>query len=149
MKYYSYPQFLNDTKLLLNQIKQDSPSDAILALARGGLTLGHFLSNALENRHLLCLNAIHYDNNIKRDDDVVLFNLPDLTQYKTLLVVDEIVDSGETMKAVVEELNKIYPNLEVKTLTLFQKKSACFQCDYFAQNTDEWIEFFWEKDLLL
>jgi xanthine phosphoribosyltransferase len=51
MKYYSYPEFITDTKSLLSKLQNNRP-EAIVALARGGITLGHFLSNALDNRNL-------------------------------------------------------------------------------------------------
>jgi xanthine phosphoribosyltransferase len=147
MKYYSYPEFITDTKSLLSKLQNNRP-EAIVALARGGITLGHFLSNALDNRNLFCMNAIHYENNVKRDDDVILSNIPNLEAYKSVLIVDEIVDSGETMEATVICLEKEYPDIRFRTATLFQKETAIFQCDYSEHNAVEWIEFFWEKDLL-
>lgn len=51
MRYYSYDEFKVDVNQLAKEIKPYKP-DVILAIARGGMTLGHFLSEALEMRDL-------------------------------------------------------------------------------------------------
>ncbi|MDD3463804.1 MAG: phosphoribosyltransferase family protein, partial [Sulfurospirillaceae bacterium] len=102
MKYYSYEEFKTDVNRLAKEIKPFWP-DVILAVARGGMTLGHFLSEALEIRSLYSLNSIHYEET-KKLDDIQIFNIPDLSRAKKVLVVDDIIDSGETMIEIIRDL---------------------------------------------
>ena len=48
---------------MAKEIKMSLTQKVILAVARGGLTLGHSLAVALENRNLFTLNSIHYEDN--------------------------------------------------------------------------------------
>ena len=53
MIFYSYDEFAIDAKKMAKQIKDEFDPEVILAVARGGLTLGHSLAVALENRNLI------------------------------------------------------------------------------------------------
>ncbi len=94
-----------------------------MAIARGGLTLGHFIAIGLNIRSLYSINSIHYDGDRKLDY-IEIFNTPDIKEAKRVLVVDDIVDSGETMSEVLRILRKDYPEVEFKVATLFYKKEA-------------------------
>lgn len=43
MIFYSYEEFKEDVKILAKEIKEDFNPDALLAIARGGMSLGHSL----------------------------------------------------------------------------------------------------------
>ncbi len=145
--YYSYNEFRQDIKELASML-QDKRYDAILAVARGGLTIGHFLALALDKRELFALNSIYYNKNQKLDS-IKLFNIPNLDSYKRVLIVDDIVDSGDTMEAILERLNSLYPNKIFDVATIFYKKDAKIEPTYALKEANEWIEFFWEVDALL
>jgi xanthine phosphoribosyltransferase len=142
--YYSYEEFVGDVSTLAFQI---SPSkfDAIIGIARGGLTLAHFLATKLELRDLFTINSISY-NEMEKNSDIKIFNIPDLSGYKKVLIVDDIVDSGETMDGVVNILKDKFPNLELKIASLFYKQSAIIKPDFTIKEANLWIEFFWEVD---
>ena len=59
-QYYGYEAFLKDCKTILPQIKKYNP-DAIVAIARGGLSFGHILAQGLDTNNLFVINSIHYD----------------------------------------------------------------------------------------
>jgi xanthine phosphoribosyltransferase len=145
-QYYSYKECLEDCRVLLPQLKKYNP-DALVSIARGGLVLGHLLSEALNIRELFTLNSIHY-NGTEKLNTFQISNIPDLTNYKRIILIDDIVDSGETMVEIIKILEKKYPNSEFKIATLFYKKNALIQPDFKVQEAKNWIEFFWEKDLL-
>ncbi len=137
---------IRDLKILIKELRGYKP-DAIIAMSRGGVTIGHLLSEHFDIRTLYTMNTLHYDGQ-KKLDDVLIYNVPDLKQAKKVLIVDEIVDSGETMVEVMKLLKQRYLYVDFKTLTIFQKKDAIFTADHWVKDTSEWIEFFWEKDLL-
>jgi len=48
----------------------------------------------------------------------------------------------------MEYLRKNFKDIKFVTATLFYKKSSIFKPDMYMQETDKWIEFFWEVDFL-
>jgi xanthine phosphoribosyltransferase len=142
--YYSYNEFLEDIKILSKDIKKFNPQ-AIVAVARGGVSAAHFIANALDNRNLFTINSVHY-NNQKKLDYIKVFNIPNLNGFKRILIVDDIIDSGDTIKEVLNRLKSNYKDIDFKVATLFYKKSAKFKPDYFAKEAKAWIDFFWEVD---
>jgi xanthine phosphoribosyltransferase len=145
-KYYGYSEFLGDVKELSAKVKEYNP-DTLLAVARGGLTLGHFMAQALDTRRLFALNSIHYEKESKLET-IEIFNIPDLKSAKRVVVVDDIVDSGETLSEIIKVLQKAYPHCEFKLATIFYKPTAIIQADYTLKEAKEWIDFFWEVDPL-
>ncbi len=127
------------------QLTQNFKLDAILAIARGGLSIGQLMAYALDKRELFTLNSIHYNKENKLDT-IEIFNIPNLSHLKRVLIVDDIVDSGETMQAILEKLKKLYPNIEFKLATIFYKKGSLVKADFALKEANEWIDFFWEVD---
>jgi len=142
--YYGYDEFLGDVIALSKKIKKFNP-DTLLAVARGGLTLGHFIAQALDTRRLFVLNSIHY-NKEKKLDTLEIFNVPNLSEAKRVVIIDDIVDSGETLNGIIGLLQKKYPHCEFKLATIFYKPTAIIKADYKIKEAHEWIDFFWEVD---
>ncbi|HIP30683.1 MAG TPA: phosphoribosyltransferase [Sulfurospirillum arcachonense] len=142
MRFYSYDEFKVDVNMLAKELKSYDP-DVILAVARGGMTLGHFLAEALEMRDLYAINSIHYEETRKLDT-IDIFNMPDLSKAKKVVIVDDIIDSGETMIEIKKVLLKAYPNLELKVASIYYKEKALLRPDFAAREATEWIEFFWD-----
>ncbi|WP_103631239.1 phosphoribosyltransferase [Campylobacter concisus] len=143
MIFYSYDEFAVDAKKMAKQIKDEFDPEVILAVARGGLTLGHSLAVALENRNLFTLNSIHYEDTNKLDT-IQIFNVPDLSRYIKILLVDDIIDSGESMVEIKRELLKRYPNLDIKIATVFYKEKALLLPEFKVKEAHDWVEFFWD-----
>ncbi len=145
-EYYSYEQFITDVKALVAQTRSFEP-DAILAIARGGMTLGHAYSHAVDNRNLFTVNSVLYDGEVRRSH-AKLTNLPELDGFRRVLILDDIVDSGETLKSVLRVLHERYPNTDFKSAAIYFKQGAIITPDYYLKEADAWIDFFWEKDFL-
>ncbi|MBU3013748.1 phosphoribosyltransferase [Poseidonibacter lekithochrous] len=143
--YYSYDLFKEDTQKLVNSCRDYEP-DVLLAVARGGLTLAHLMAQAMDMRNLYTLNSVHYEGELKLDTFNV-FNIPDVSHAKRVLIIDDIVDSGETMEEILKILKEKFPNVEFKLATLFYKKTAVLQPDYTVREATQWIDFFWEIDV--
>ncbi|AZL54082.1 phosphoribosyltransferase [Aliarcobacter skirrowii] len=143
--YYSYEMCKNDTIKLVNLVK-DFKAEAFISVARGGLTLSHLMAQALNQRDIFSINSISYDRKNQKDS-VEIFNIPDLSSYKKVLIIDDIVDSGKTMVEILKLLNNRFPNCEFKLATLFYKPTALIKPDFYINKTDIWIEFFWEVDI--
>ncbi len=139
---YPYEAFNDDVASLINHVKSYNP-DVIVAVARGGVTLGHFMANRMDIRALYTLNSIHYDDT-KKLETIEVFNIPDLGASQRILIVDDIIDSGESMVEIVERLKERFPDNSYKVATLFYKKEALFTPDFTCHEAKEWIEFFWD-----
>ncbi len=62
---YDYDQFKNDVPLLASLCESFNP-DTIVAVARGGMTLAHALSMALDVRNLQSIRCESYDGDTQR-----------------------------------------------------------------------------------
>ena len=143
--YYSYDEFLQDVNVLINRCKSYD-CDVILGISRGGLTISHFMGEALNIRNVFTVNSIHYDG-MRKLETFNIFNVPNLINASKVLIVDDIVDSGETMVEVFKVLQEKYPMCEFKLASLFYKKTAQIQPDFTVKEAPTWIDFFWEADL--
>ena len=143
--YYGYDEFAQDTQKLVDKCRGYEP-DVLLAVARGGMTLSHLMAQALDMRNLYALNSIHYEGTLKLNT-FNIFNIPDISKAKRVLIIDDIVDSGETMEEIFKILKEKFPETEFKLATIFYKKTAVIQPDYSVKEATQWIDFFWETDV--
>jgi xanthine phosphoribosyltransferase len=142
--YYPYEEFREDLKLLTTKI--DQPFDAILGIARGGLAMAQMLGEYYDLREVYAINTIGYDDTEKKDA-VEVFNVPDLKSAKQVLIVDDIVDSGDTLVEVLNVLKVKSPNMTFLTASLFYKKTAKITPTWYVKEPKGWIDFFWSVDL--
>lgn len=143
--YYGHDELQQDLKELLKSIKQEN-FDAIVAIARGGMTIAHILAEGLDLRNCFSINSIHYDDTQKLDT-IQIFNIPDLADAKKVLIVDDIVDSGDTMIEVLKVFRDKYSTINFKTGAIFYKTTALIKPDFYVKESNDWIDFFWVNDL--
>ena len=146
MRYYPYEEFRDDTNSLISTLLP-THFDAIVTIARGGLILSHALAQGLGVRDVRVVNTRLYDNAVKRSC-IEIMNSCSLEGLNSVLVVDDIADSGETLREVVRHLEAQKYGTKLVTCTLFYKKSSVFEPDFWIQEASEWIEFFWERDFM-
>ncbi|PLY12257.1 MAG: nicotinate phosphoribosyltransferase [Sulfurimonas sp.] len=146
MKYYSYENFRTDTLTLIEKVR-DLQFEAIVAVARGGLTLSHAISEGLAIRHVQSIRTELYDKTLKREQ-LNIFATCEFRDVKKVLVVDDISDSGDTLKAVMHYLENKHKSIEFKSATLFYKKTSVYEPHFWINEADDWIDFFWERDFI-
>ncbi len=144
MKYYSYEDFRCDTKKLLLDVKEFK-AEVIVGIARGGLTLAHSMAEGMDIREVQTLRTELYDKTCKRDM-LSIFGDCNFKDVSRVLVVDDISDSGDTLKAVMSHLESEHSNIEFKSCTLFYKKTSVYEPNYWINEANDWIDFFWERD---
>jgi xanthine phosphoribosyltransferase len=142
--YYPYPEFRDDLKTLTKKINQEF--EVILAIARGGLCVGQMLGEFYDIREVYAINTIGYDGTEKLKE-VTVFNMPCLEMTKRVLIVDDIVDSGDTLVEVLKVLEKKYPTIEFFTASIFYKPTAIIEPTWWVKEPEGWIDFFWSEDL--
>ena len=118
--------------------------DIVVAVARGGLTLAGALAYALGVKNCGTINVEFYTGVDQRlDVPVVLppsLQLVDVTGLR-VLVVDDVADTGHTLRLVREVLAQHVA--EARTAVLYHKSQSVIVPDYCWKQTDAWINFPW------
>jgi len=144
--YYAYNEFRSDLKELVQKI--DKEFDAIIPIARGGLSMAQMMGEYYDIREVYAINTIGYEDT-KKLDEVRVFNVPNLQDAKSVLIVDDIVDSGETLVEVLKVLETKYPEVTFYSATIFYKPTASIEPTWWLKQPKGWIEFFWSEDLFI
>ena len=141
----TWEMFGTATRELAEQIAADDWSpDIVVAVARGGLTVGGALAYALGVKNCGAINVEFYTGVDSRlDVPVVLppsLNLLDITDLK-VLIADDVADTGHTLALVKEFCHgKV---AEVRAAVLYEKPLSLVRCEYVWRATDRWIDFPW------
>ena len=143
-QYYAYEDFKNDTKKLIKKVETFKP-EAIVGIARGGLTLSHCVAEGMNIREVQTIRTELYDETCKREQ-ISLFGSCDFTNVTRVLVLDDIADSGQTLKEIMHYLEDSFSGIEFKSATLFYKNSSIYEPHFWINEAQNWIEFFWEVD---
>ena len=141
----SWEKFGVASRELASQIADSGyDPDIILAIARGGLLAAGALGYALAVKNLYTMNVEFYTGVEERlPVPMILPPVPDLVElrFARVLVVDDVADTGHTLK-IVEEFFKGRVK-EVRTAVLYEKPRSVVKCDYAWKKTDLWINFPW------
>ncbi len=122
--------------------------DQIICLARGGLRVGDVLSRIF-NQPLAVLATQSYfanaDKTAESQGDLTIGqHMAKVNERlgETVLLVDDLVDSGKTMQVVVEHLQHRYPGIKtVKTAVIWKKGCSVFTPDFWSKDLPDnpWI----------
>jgi len=119
--------------------------DTILCLARGGLRPGDILSRIFD-KPLAIMSTSSY-----RADAGTIRGHLDIARYIStprgevagrVLLVDDLADTGHTLRAVVDLLRNSYPAItELRSAVLWVKAASTFTPDFYVEflPTDPWI----------
>ena len=146
-KFLHYDEFRNMCHDLSEIIKEDQfKPDAILCIARGGLFVGGQVSYDMEIKSIGSINMEFYtDVGETLDKPEIVFPEINLEQFrnKKLLIIDDVVDTGKTIQALLTICK--YITNDIKIASLYKKTGACLDPDYCIKEVDTsvWIEFPW------
>jgi len=118
--------------------------EVVVAVARGGLLPGGAVAYALGTKGVGTLNVEFYtDIGQTLADPRVLPPLMDTSELPghRVLVVDDVADSGRTLKLVMEMLAA--QGAEARSAVLYSKPRSIIRPDYSWMDTDKWITFPW------
>lgn len=118
-------------------LRQKIPLDEIVAIARGGLSVGLVLSDFL--RIPISTITIQSYTDIKKQGLVkITSKLGKTIRGKNILLVDDIADSGKTFLRAISYLKRHKP-ASLTTTSLFYKPHSVYRPDFFAKQTSDWI----------
>lgn len=118
--------------------------DIVVAVARGGLTLAGALAYALGVKNCGTINVEFYTGvDARLPVPVMLPPTLDLLDVAGLrvLVVDDVADTGHTLRLVREVLAQHVA--EARTAVLYHKPQSVIPPDYAWRQTEAWINFPW------
>lgn len=144
--YVSYDEYHNlIEKLALKVYQSGWEFDTILCLARGGMRPGDILSRIFD-KPLAIMSTSSY-----RAEAGTVQGQLDIARYITtpkgeiagrVLLVDDLADSGHTLRAVIDTLRNHYaPITELRSAVIWTKTVSVFTPDYSVEflPTNPWI----------
>ena len=141
----SWDQFHRDARALAWRLAEKGPFEAVLAITRGGLVPAAIVARELDLRDIETIGIASYD--FSRQGELRLLKEP-APRYlekkgRGVLVVDDLVDTGKTLKFVRELLP------EAHYACVYAKPAGVELVDTFITEVsqDTWIFLPWDMAL--
>ena len=146
---FSWQDILKDCQTIAKKLK--NPPNLIIAITKGGLPIAAVLANKhLNNPPIITLQLKEIQIQGKAGYKAKKVKLiSPLNSYpikgKRVLIVDDVADSGSTLKKAIEIVNQHHPQ-SLTTACLHYKPRTHTIPDIFAKKIDNhvWIVYPWE-----
>lgn len=131
---------------LAEKIQRDNfHPDLIIGICRGGWPPARVMSDLLESPKLANISVEFYVNIAETKSKPVLTEpLSISVKGKKVLILDDVADTGKTLKLVKEHLFSKGAE-QVKIATIYYKPWSIVVPDYYEKETKRWIVFPWER----
>jgi uncharacterized protein len=145
---YELPTWNQIYEMLLSQaqkiLAQNYRPDIVIGIARGGLIPARILADLLETSEFATIPIEFYiDINQTKSEPTLKQPLTTIVAHKKALVVDDIADSGKSLKLAKTHLQDQGAS-EIKTATLYQKPQSTTTPDFYEKQTTNWVVFPWD-----
>lgn len=141
--YYTvtWDQLHRDAKALAWRLNEKGPWAGIVAITRGGLIPAAIIARELECRLIESVSIVTYNDENRGEPVVTKFPLA-AGDGAGFLIIDDLVDSGSTAKAVRNLLPKAH------FATVYAKPAGKAMVDTFITEVsqDTWILFPWDTE---
>lgn len=140
MFYVSWEAFHRATKELAHQLV-DGKYNSILAVTRGGLVPAAILARELDIRVVDSISIASYQHD--QQGELNILKHAALQDSEQLLIVDDLVDTGETAKI----LRQLFP--KACFVTVYAKPQGKPLVDKYVTDIeqDTWIQLPWDMEL--
>ena len=145
--YYSFDYFKQDVDSLADQILNSGKFyDYIVGVVRGGTIPAVYLSHRLEiPMRTVSWSTFHGDQMRESALDIA----DDIADGKSVLIVDDILDSGRTMKELLADWGQ--PRDKIGIASLLYNPRQDVKPDFYGRILDrdsytDWVYFWWEAD---
>ncbi|MDK2795641.1 MAG: uncharacterized protein PWQ22_321 [Archaeoglobaceae archaeon] len=140
----------NDIRLLCKELVRKIKAsgyrvDVIVAVARGGWVPARILADLLEIKELYSVKTEHWGLVATITGEARITQPLNITlDGKNVLIVDDVADTGETIKLVKEHVKSLLAK-EVRIAVIDYKKTSKFIPDYYAAEMEgwKWIVYPW------
>lgn len=141
LEWIDYKRLIDEMREEIRKRHEKRPFTAVIGISRGGLVPAAIISYELD----IPLGAVFVkaykakstlDEKVIWDEKIHGINIDETN----IVFVDDIVDSGTTMKY----LKKIHP--KATTMSLFKNVNSSFEPDWFGDTSVDWVEFPYDKE---
>ena len=139
-RYVSWPEYGNLAEALAEKVRSKGKHfDLVIGIARGGLPVAMVVSDHLGVK-IDFINVKSYSGIGQRGVPRILSTVTDEIKGKSVLLVDDLVDQGDTLETVENYLEQQDPRL-LEAAVLFKKPWSKAEPEYFLEVTDKWVVF--------
>lgn len=131
------------TKLAENVATGGKRFDLVIGIARGGIPVAMVVADRMGIR-IDFVNVKSYTDVGERVKPQILTTITEDIRGKRVLLVDDLVDRGDTMDTVTAYLRSEGPK-SIRTAVLFTKPWSTFRPDYSLRVVDTWVVFPYER----
>ena len=138
----SWEELHRNSKALAWRLSEMKPHKGIIAVTRGGLVPAAIVARELDIRLIDTVCVLSYNHKTKGEVNILKVAV-EAAKGDDWLIVDDLVDTGETIKAIRLSL----PNAHYATV--YAKPSGREQVDTFITEVsqDTWIYFPWDMEM--
>ncbi len=135
----SWDEAYSLAKILAHKIKSSGYKPGlVIGIARGGLVPARVVCDFLLQKDLAAIKVEHWGIAATLGKAKLKYPLPVNISGKSILVVDDVADTGDTFSVIMDYLKEKNPS-EVKTAVLHYKTCSTYVPDYWAQMQEEWM----------
>jgi hypoxanthine phosphoribosyltransferase len=139
-RYIGWAEYGSLTEALAETVRSSGRTfDLVVGISRGGIPVAMVVSDRLGVK-IDTITVKSYSGIVERGLVRILPTLTEEITGKRVLLVDDLVDQGDTMIGVRSFLSEKGAKA-VETAVLFRKPWSKTQPDFFLETTEEWIVF--------
>ena len=143
---YGHKAFEDGIEKIYNNIMAvGQPYSRIIGLSRGGLIPAVCLSHKLD----IPVTPLVWSTRDSGEKEIVEWIPEDLNNGAKYIIIDDIVDSGQTIKTLFESWGE-FPRDNISIASLIYNSDQELMVDFFdlsiqRSNDKSWYKFFWEN----
>ncbi len=128
-------------KIILDGFKPDY----IIGISRGGLIPAQYLAYGLNIKNIKTISLQLRDGKVETEKiGQLIIDIFSDGSSKNVLIVDDLVDSGDTLELIKKEFKTNL--LDIRTAVLYQNQEAGLSAKYFGEiKPDGWLDFPWDN----
>jgi len=139
-RYVSWSEYGNLAEALAEKVRAGGKKyDLVVGIARGGIPVAMVVSDHLSVK-IDFVNVKSYNDIGKRTPPRILSTMTEGVAGKDVLLVDDLVDQGDTMTLMKRYLMDQKPS-SLETAVMFRKPWSTVEPDYYLESVSEWIVF--------
>lgn len=148
---YTYDDFEESVDHIYNNIMAvGNPFSRIVGVTRGGL----FLAARLSYKLGIPMTAMSWSTRDTAERESVAWIPEDINSGQHILLIDDIIDSGQTIKEIIQDWEDSVPEpLDMNNLSIaccILNTDQSIMPDFWHKTIDrsidkDWVNFWWEK----
>lgn len=130
-------------KIARKIVKSGYKPNVIVAILRGGVILARLLSDLLNIREIKIMGVVHYDALESKKIAEIVEPISCRLDGMKVLLVDDVADTGESLIVARDHILE-RGAVEVRIATMHYKPWSKLKPDYYSEETEAWVVYFWE-----